>query len=125
MHMCCGYPGHLDDENYEKADPAAYARLATALDKSGIDCISLEDAHRHNDLRLLERLSKSTIILGSIAIASSGVEPVEAIAERLSQALRHIDADRLVAGPDCGLTMLDRALAMQKLRNMCEAARSI
>ena len=125
MHMCCGYPGHLDDENYHKADPNCYMQLARALDDSCVDRISIEDAHRHNDLELLERFSKTTIILGSIAIASSKVEAVESIAGRLTAALNHIDCDRLVAGPDCGLMMLDRDLAMSKLRVLCEAARLV
>lgn len=125
MHMCCGYPGHLDDHDYLKADPGSYSLLAKALDESSIDQISIEDAHHYNDLELLERFSSSTIILGSVAIATSRVEPVEKIAERLSAALEHIDRDRLVAAPDCGLLMLDRDLAMQKLKNLCDAASSV
>ncbi|MDH3531812.1 MAG: cobalamin-independent methionine synthase II family protein [Gammaproteobacteria bacterium] len=125
MHMCCGYPGHLDDEDYAKADPGSYALLAAALDSSSIDCISLEDAHRHSDLRLLERFAHSTIILGSVAIASSRLESSEKIARRLADALQHIDQDRLIAAPDCGLSMLDRDLAMKKLRNLCHAAQAV
>jgi len=125
MHMCCGYPGHLDDEDYAKADPASYALLAAALDASCIDCISLEDAHRHIDLRLLQRFSNSTVILGTIGIATTHLESSEEIARRLRAALEHIDSDRLIAGPDCGLSMLDRDLAMRKLRNMCAAARTV
>lgn len=125
MHMCCGYPGHLDDKDYEKADPYCYALLANALDDSSITEISIEDAHNHVDLDLLERFSKSTVILGSVAIATSRVESVEEIAERLSSALEHIEAERLVAAPDCGLAMLDRDLAMKKLHRLCEGARSV
>jgi len=125
MHMCCGYPGHLDDEDYAKADPGSYALLAKALDDSCVDCISLEDAHRRNDLHLLERFSRSTIVLGSIAVASSRLESSDEIAERLADALEHIDPNRLIAAPDCGLIMLNRDLAMNKLRNLCAAARSV
>lgn len=125
VHICCGYPGHLDDEDYEKAHPDCYSLLAKALDDSSVDRISIEDAHRHNDLDLLECFAKSTVILGSVAIATSRVESVGEIANRLLSALDHIDADRLVAAPDCGLAMLDRELAMKKLHRMCKAARSI
>ena len=52
--------------------------------------ISLEDAHRHNDLNLLDRYKTTTIILGVVAIAKSRVEPVEEIRERLKAALEHI-----------------------------------
>lgn len=125
MHMCCGYPGHLDDEDYEKADADSYLALSSALDASSVDAVSIEDAHRHNDLSLLEQFRNSTVILGCIAIASSRVATHEEIATRLHDALRHIDIDRLVAAPDCGLMMLDRGLAMTKLKAMCEAAQSI
>lgn len=125
MHMCCGYPGHLDDFEYHKADPQSYFRLAEAVDRSSINQISIEDAHRHNDLSLLERFTKSTVIFGSVAIAQSQVETVEEIAARLTSALGHIDRDRLIAAPDCGLAILGRDLAREKLANLCEAARSV
>ena len=125
MHMCCGYPGHLDDFEYHKADPQCYFQLAEAVDGSTINQISLEDAHRYNDLSLLEKFRNSTVIFGSVAIAQSRVETVEEIAERLTDALNHIDRDRLVAAPDCGLAILGRDLAMKKLTALCEAAHSI
>lgn len=125
MHMCCGYPGHLDDTGYHKADPQSYFDLAEAVDRSSVDQISIEDAHRHNDLTLLERFTQSTVIFGSIAIAKSNIEPVEAIAARLAHALEHIDRDRLIAAPDCGLAILGRDLARQKLSNLCAAAKTV
>ena len=125
MHMCCGYPGHLDDHEYHKADPSSYFRLAGAIDKSTINQVSLEDAHRYNDLSLLEKFENTTVIFGSVAIAQSKVEAVEEIETRLRTALRHIDHDRLIAAPDCGLAMLGRDLAIQKLANMCLAAKQV
>jgi 5-methyltetrahydropteroyltriglutamate--homocysteine methyltransferase len=125
VHVCCGYPTKLDDIDYKKADPNAYLEMAEALDSAVVDQISIEDAHRHNDLALLERFRESTVIFGSIAIASSALEPVSAIRRRLTEALAHIDAERLIVAPDCGLGFLTRDLAMAKLRHMCEAARSI
>nr|NIS43653.1 5-methyltetrahydropteroyltriglutamate--homocysteine methyltransferase [Desulfuromonadales bacterium] len=67
-----------------------------------------EDAHRYNDLSLLERFQKSTVIFGSIAIAQSRVESAEEVGARLTAALEHIDRERLIAAPDCGLAMLGR-----------------
>lgn len=122
MHMCCGYPNHLDDEEYLKADPQSYFTIASAIDASTIDQVSIEDAHRHNDLSLLEKFANTTIIFGAVAIAKSRVEEVEEVAERLEQALNHIDRDRLLAAPDCGLGFLGRELAMKKLTVLCQAA---
>jgi 5-methyltetrahydropteroyltriglutamate--homocysteine methyltransferase len=125
MHMCCGYPDKLDETDYVKADPEVYQGLAGALDASIIDAVSLEDAHRHNDLSLLEKFQSTKVIFGAVEIASSRVEPVEDIRARLVAALDHIDADRLLAAPDCGLIMLGHDLAVAKLRNLAEAAHDI
>lgn len=125
VHMCCGYPDRLDRDDYPKADPRAYFELAPAIDEAGVDAVSLEDAHRHNDLALLELFPRTRVILGVVAIAKSRVEPVEEIRHRLGAALAHIDADRLIAAPDCGLGMLGRDLAIRKLRNLCKAAHGL
>ena len=125
VHICCGYPEHLDQEDYVKAAPETYFDLAAALDAAAVDAVSIEDAHRPNDLSLLERFAQTTVILGVVAIAVSRIEAVEAIAGRLRQALEHIDAARLWAAPDCGLAMLPRDLAQQKLANLCAAAKSV
>ena len=122
VHMCCGYPDRLDCADYPKADPESYFQLAGAIEDSSIDAISIEDAHRHNDLSLLDRFRRTKVILGLVAIAKSRVETVEEISERLTAALDHIDAHRLVAAPDCGLGLLGRGLARRKLRSLCRAA---
>ncbi len=125
MHMCCGYPDRLDNPDYPKAPQDSYLQLARAVDESSIQAVSLEDAHRHNDLRLLELFEKSQVIFGVVTIAKSRVESVDEIRARLEAALEHIDPDRLIAAPDCGLGLLGRELSMQKLHNMCQAAASI
>ena len=125
MHMCCGYPGHLDDEDYLKADPGSYFQLANAVDEAGLHQVSIEDAHCLNNLELLERFHNTAVVLGVIKVASSVIETVEEVRIRLTQGLDHIDKDRLLAAPDCGVIMLSRDLAMQKLRVMCEAARLV
>jgi len=125
MHMCCGYPGHLDDVDYHKADPGSYFKMAKAIDESSIHQISIEDAHRHNELTLLEQFSKTAVIVGVVAIAKSRVETVEEIRERLLAMLEHIDADRLIAAPDCGLGILGHDLAVEKLSVLCAAARTV
>jgi len=125
VHMRCGYPDKLDRDDYPKADPGSYLQIADTIEDSSIDAISFEDAHRHNDLSLLERLPTTKVIFGVVAIARSEVESVEAIRERLRLALQHIDAERLIAAPDCGLGLLGRELAMAKLGNMCAAAASL
>ena len=125
VHMCCGYPDRLDHPNYPKADQNAYFEIADAIDASCIDAVSLEDAHRPNPLELLDRFKNTTVIFGVVAIAKSRVESVQEVRERLTLALKHIDAEQLIAAPDCGLGLLGRDLAREKLRVLCEAAEQI
>lgn len=122
VHMCCGYPEYLDDEAYKKADPDSYFRLAAAVNEAAFDQLSIEDAHCRNDLSLLERFKAKTVIFGTFAVARSRIETVEEIAARIGAALEHIDRDRLVIAPDCGLGLLSSEIAQAKLRAMCKAA---
>ena len=124
MHMCCGYPNKLDDADYPKADQDAYVRIARAVD-GVVDQISIEDAHRHNPAELFPLFERSALIVGFITVASSRVEPVDEIRARMDDVLAHVPAERLVAAPDCGLGFLGRDLAMTKLRNLSQAARSV
>ena len=125
VHMCCGYPDKLDETDYLKADRGAYFELAGPLGDSSVDAVSIEDAHRHNDLALLERFGGTTVILGAVAISQTRIESREEIQDRLAGALRHIEADRLMVAPDCGLGMLDQDSVRAKLRNMTAAAAAV
>ena len=125
IHMCCGYPDHIDDEDYKKADPEIYHLLAKEVDELKIDQVSIEDAHCQNNLELLEKFKKKSVIFGAIAIASSRLESEEEIIDRINSALLHIDRERLVIAPDCGLGLLTPDLAESKLRVMCSAVKRV
>jgi len=125
IHICCGYPDRLDSDEYQKAPAQNYFRLAPALDETALDVISIEDAHQPNDLSLLELFKHQTIILGVIGIARSRIESVEEVASRIRKALDHIDKERLMAAPDCGLGMLSRRQVKAKLVNMVKAAQIV
>jgi 5-methyltetrahydropteroyltriglutamate--homocysteine methyltransferase len=125
VHICCGYPDRLNNPNYPKASQESYFRLAGAIDEASVMAVSIEDAHSHNDLKLLESFKSTAVVLGVIAVGMSRLEAVDEIRDRLIGALNHIDADRLFVAPDCGMGLLGRDLARKKLRNMCEAAHSI
>ncbi len=60
---------------------------------------------------------QTTVIFGVLASAKIRVEGANEICERLVAALAHIDAERLIAAPDCGLGLLGRELAIAKLQN--------
>ena len=126
VHMCCGYPSALDAPDYPTADPQAYFRIADAMDQAcgrrGLHR-GRASSERPEPARAL--CPNTTVLLGVVNIGASPVEPVDEIAERLGQALQHIDRARLVAAPDCGLGLLGRELAVAKLTNLCAAAHGV
>lgn len=65
------------------------------------------------------------IVLGSVKIASSRVESVEEIRQRLHEVLTVLPPERLVVAPDCGLGFLPTEIARKKLCNMVQAAKSL
>ena len=106
LHLCCGYPDHLDDINYKKAEPESYFILANHIDQLLVDQISIEDAHYCNYLSLLHLFKSSPVILGSIAIAKSQIEKIDDIENRIRKVLEHIDKNRLVIALDCDIGLL-------------------
>lgn len=125
LHICCSYPECLDSDYSYKAPKEAYGEVASALDESTIMAVSIEDAHRHNDVSLFEQFKNTKLILGCFDIGDSKVESVESIRERISAVLNYIDADRLMVAPDCGLGLLGRELALKKLSHLVTAAKSV
>jgi 5-methyltetrahydropteroyltriglutamate--homocysteine methyltransferase len=128
MHMCCGYPGCVDQTEYLKADTEAYFKIAPALDAGCIDAVSIEDAWCKNDLSLLDLFKNTKVIFGLMNVSSSRVETVEEMQERLGEVLTHLPPERVIVAPDCGLALLDgkryRKLLNLKLLNMCKAAKN-
>ena len=122
-HICCGYPDKLDAIDYPKAPLDSYKKIAKALDASTIDSVSIEDAHRYNDLTLLKDFEHTKIIFGIIKIASSKIETVEEVEGRIKNSLKFISQEQLIVAPDCGLGHLTRELAMKKLKIMTLAAK--
>ena len=125
VHVCCGYPDKIDSEDYPKAPLSSYSDISSNLEDSIIDTISIEDAHRYNDLNILEKFPTKKIIFGLIKIASSNIEDIDEIRSRILDCLNHIDKERLIAAPDCGLGYLSRELAIKKLSNLCKAVKDI
>ena len=60
-HICCGYPDKLDAVDYPKAPLDSYSKISKALDESIIDTVSIEDAHRYNDLNFLKDFKQTKV----------------------------------------------------------------
>jgi 5-methyltetrahydropteroyltriglutamate--homocysteine methyltransferase len=65
---------------------------------------------------------KLTEIFGALDLGTSEVETPEQVAERLTAALAHLPAERLIAAPDCGMKYFDREIAYGKLKALADGA---
>jgi 5-methyltetrahydropteroyltriglutamate--homocysteine methyltransferase len=84
--------------------------------------VSIETAQSNLDTSVLKHLPDKTIMLGVLDLSQHEVEQVEVVVERARRGLEHVDAERLVLAPDCGMKYLPRAAAEGKLRSMVSAA---
>ena len=74
------------------------------------------------DLGVLRSLSGKMMIVGVLDLAdNSRVEDVDTVVNRIKNALRFVDAERLILAPDCGMKYLTREKAFGKLAAMTKA----
>jgi 5-methyltetrahydropteroyltriglutamate--homocysteine methyltransferase len=64
-------------------------------------------------------------MFGCIDPGDTPAPTVDAVKQRVRQALRYLDPRRLLLAPDCGLMTISRELARAKLAVMVEAARQL
>jgi 5-methyltetrahydropteroyltriglutamate--homocysteine methyltransferase len=65
------------------------------------------------------------LALGVLDVHVAEVEPVEEIERNIRQGLTVVPPERLTVSPDCGLKLLPREVAYEKMENMVTAARNV
>ena len=119
LHTCFGY-AHIVHNR-----PKGYPFLEELADTKA-EQISLESAQQNVDLGVLRSLGSKTLIVGVIDLAdNSAVEHEDVVVNRIKNALRFVDPERLIIGPDCGMKYLPRETAFGKLSVMVRAAASV
>ncbi len=123
VHVCLGYPNKkLEASGIPyKADERNYAFLLKSLQNSKIDQVSIEAEQSKLDLDILEYLGDKSILLGVIDVGNEEVESVDYIVYRAQEALKYVSKEQLWLCTDCGMLMLSRESAKQKLINMSKA----
>lgn len=115
VHICFGYAAIIH------ARPEGYSFLPEFKDVN-VDSVSIETAQSKLDCSILETLPDKKIILGVLDLSTQEVETPEVVAARIRRALPHVDAERLVIAPDCGLKYLPRDVAFGKMKAMADGA---
>jgi 5-methyltetrahydropteroyltriglutamate--homocysteine methyltransferase len=65
------------------------------------------------------------LAIGVVDAHDADVEPVEQVKQNIRQGLRIVPPERLTVSPDCGLKLLPRETAYEKMRVVVEAAREV
>lgn len=115
VHICFGYAAMT------KQRPDGYSFLPQ-MKACTCDQISIETAQANLDTSVLEELRGKTIMVGVLDLSDMNVETPETVAHRIRRALPHVDADKIVVAPDCGLKYLPRDVAFGKMKAMADGA---
>ncbi|ADQ66799.1 methionine synthase [Halogeometricum borinquense DSM 11551] len=65
------------------------------------------------------------LALGVVDVHTAEVESVEEIKENILEGLKVVPPEKLTVSPDCGVKLLPREVAYQKMENMVTAAREV
>lgn len=115
LHICFGYAAIIHER------PNGYSFLPELNDTS-VQAISIETAQQNLDTSILKSLPGKTIILGVIDLSTDTAESPETVAQRIRKGLDHVDPERIIVAPDCGLKYLPRDLAFEKMQAMVAGA---
>jgi 5-methyltetrahydropteroyltriglutamate--homocysteine methyltransferase len=109
-----------------------YEPILGPLNRLKVHHLTLEfTAPEAGDLSVLRRLREDLEVgLGCVSTQPGEVDSVEAIVERVEQALRHVAPERITLNPDCGFAPGSAAVVSidevyQKLKNEVGAARRL
>lgn len=144
VHICWGNwggtPAYYPDETAEAGEvfdltkrvgdaPSATAAVVPKSYEANIDVLNLESCGRRNDdLSGLEVIKKHPLPdnvdfwAGVIDVKSTITETADEVAGRIRKLLEYIPAERLGVTTDCGLILLQRYIAKDKLHAMVEGA---
>jgi 5-methyltetrahydropteroyltriglutamate--homocysteine methyltransferase len=120
VHLCYGYPGTgIPQHHYE------YPELFEMLLETRISGFSVEFARSGYPVEILAGCGDRLVMFGCVDPGDSPAEPVGTVTDRVREALRYVEPERLLLAPDCGLMTITRDLARQKASVLAHAAREV
>jgi 5-methyltetrahydropteroyltriglutamate--homocysteine methyltransferase len=147
VHVCWGNwggtPAYMPDETAKAgeifdltkrkgAQPAATASIIPKAYEAKISVLNLESCgRRSDDLSGLEVMKKHPLPAnvdfwaGVIDVKSTITETADQVADRIRKLLEYVPAERLGVTTDCGLILLQRYIAKDKLHAMAEGVQIV
>lgn len=127
VHICYGYgiKANTDWKATLGSEWRQYEESFPLLQQSSIDIISLECHNSHVPIDLVELIRGKKVMLGAIDVANEKVETPDEVAATLRNALRFVDADKLLPSTNCGMAPFSREIAHAKLSALSAGTRII
>jgi 5-methyltetrahydropteroyltriglutamate--homocysteine methyltransferase len=120
VHLCYGYPGGAGMQHHY-----TYPELLDRLMQTKISGFTVEFARSDYDPAILKPYRDRLIVFGCIDPGNTPAPDVDQVKRRVAQALKHLDPERVLLAPDCGLMTISRQLAREKLQVMVAAAQAL
>ena len=124
VHICYGY-GIEENLNWKKTlgdQWRQYEDLFPAINRSNIDQVSLEFAGSKVPSELMRLLSDKEIMVGVVSVVGDHIETAEEVESNINEALKHIEAERLIPCTNCGMAPISTEVAKQKLKALGKGA---
>jgi len=124
VHICYGYgiKANTDWKATLGSEWRQYEKTFPLLQRSTVDIVSLECHHSHVPIDLIELIRGKKVMLGAIDVASEMIETPEEVADTLRNALKFVDANKLLPSTNCGMAPLSRDVALGKLSALSAGA---
>lgn len=123
-HICYGYGIKANTDWKATLGPEwrHYEKSFPLLQRSTIDTVSLECHHSRVPMDLIELIRGKKVMLGAIDVASETIESPEEVADTLRNALKFVDADKLIPSTNCGMAPFPRNVALEKMNALTAGA---
>ena len=117
VHICYGYgiKANVDWKATLGSEWRQYEAIFPALAQSRIDQVSVECRNARVPMHLLKLLEGKDVLVGVIDVASDEVETPEDVAAVISEAMKYVAKDKIVASTNCGMAPMRWDVAYGKL----------
>jgi 5-methyltetrahydropteroyltriglutamate--homocysteine methyltransferase len=124
VHICYGYgiKANVDWKATLGNEWRQYEEIFPALAASRIDQVSVECRNSHVPVSLLGLLAGKDVLVGAIDVATDAIDTPEDVAATLSEALKYVPKERIVASTNCGMAPMRRDIALAKLDALVKGA---
>jgi 5-methyltetrahydropteroyltriglutamate--homocysteine methyltransferase len=117
VHICYGYgiQANIDWKSTLGGEWRQYEAIFPALAGSKIDQVSVECRNSKVPLKLLSLLDGKDVLIGVIDVATDEIETPDQVAAVISEVIKHVPKERVIACTNCGMAPMRRDIAAAKL----------